>query len=124
MEIEKILNSSLEHIRDLADANTVIGTPIVVGKTTVIPVTKVCMGTVSGGSDIPTKTPVNAMYPFGGTNALGMSLSPVAFISATDSGIVVTPVEYKNPVDKLIDIAMPLADKIMQKLNCKCEGKQ
>ena len=47
-KIQDIIQTSLENIRTMVDANTVIGDPIVAaGNVTIIPVSKVSMGTAS-----------------------------------------------------------------------------
>lgn len=128
--IDNILKISMEHIRNLVDANTVIGTPIALPDGSyVIPVTKVGMGLLSGGCDIPTANPIKksaeavcSEYPFGGTAAVGMGLSPVAFITVKDGDIKFTPVEYKSAVDRLIDTAIPILNSIAEKLIPNCEN--
>jgi len=55
--INGFMGISMEKIRSVVDANTMIGDPIQCGDgTTVIPVSKVSLGFASGGSDIPTRT--------------------------------------------------------------------
>ena len=51
-KIEEIIRTSLENMRSMVDANTVIGDPYVTpGGVTVIPVSKVSVGFASGGVD-------------------------------------------------------------------------
>ena len=51
-KLQEIIAASLENIRSMVDANTVIGDPINTPQgTTIIPVSKVSMGYVSSGSD-------------------------------------------------------------------------
>lgn len=121
--IENILKISMEHIRNLVDANTIVGSPInLCDGSTIIPISKVGMGLVSGGLDIPTKTPIKksaedqqATYPFGGTAAAGMGLSPIAFIIVQNDTVKILPVEYKSAVDRLIDTALPIINTIADK---------
>lgn len=123
--IENILKISMEHIRHLVDANTIVGSPInLCDGSTIIPISKVGMGLLSGGCDIPTKNPIKksaddaglcAEYPFGGTAAVGMGLSPIAFIIVQNETIRVMPVEYKSSVDRLIDTVIPIISSIADK---------
>ena len=56
-KISGIIETSLEQIRNVVDANTIIGNPInTPGGTTVIPVSKVMVGFASGGVDYNTKS--------------------------------------------------------------------
>ena len=51
-KLQEIIQSSLENIRSMIDANTVIGNPISTPSgTVIIPVSKISMGFASGGMD-------------------------------------------------------------------------
>ena len=55
-QVEGLMGVSVEKIRQMVDANTVVGSPIALPDgTTIIPVSKVSYGFESGGSDLPTK---------------------------------------------------------------------
>lgn len=76
--INGFMGISMEKIRSVVDANTMIGDPIhCADGTTVIPVSKVSLGFASGGSDIPTRT---AKEYFAGGAGAGMSVKPVGFL--------------------------------------------
>ena len=75
--VNKIMENTLEKMRQMVDVSTIIGEPIVTGETTLIPVSKVSYGFTSGGTDLPSKQ--NAEL-FGGAGGGGITISPVAFI--------------------------------------------
>ena len=55
-KIPEIIRSSLENIRAMVDANTIVGEPITVsGGTVIIPISKISMGVASGGIDYNSK---------------------------------------------------------------------
>ena len=55
-KLQEIIQSSLENIRSMIDANTVIGNPISTPSgTVIIPVSKISMGFASGGMDFNSK---------------------------------------------------------------------
>ena len=61
-KLQDIIRTSLENIRSLVDANTVIGNPInTESGTTIIPVSKISVGYVSGGLDYAVKNVVHAV---------------------------------------------------------------
>lgn len=88
-----ILKSSLESIKDLAGAETVIGTPITtpVG-TVIIPVSKVSVGIASGGVDYDGKNNApqgqRKSKNFGGGGGTGITVSPVCFLVVSATGSV------------------------------------
>ncbi len=87
--ISEILQSSLENIRSMVDANTVIGNPInTPSGTVIIPVSKISMGIASGGLDYNGKDSSNKQQNFGGGGGTGLSVVPVGFLVVTAEGKV------------------------------------
>lgn len=108
--IEAIMNVTLDNLKAMVDADTIIGTPITVGEVTLIPISKVSFGLATGGSDIPTKSP-NAM--FGGGGGAGVSVTPIAFISVSGTNVKMLQVDSETaPINKLIEEAPELIGKI------------
>ena len=82
MPLKQVIDSSLENLKKVLNADTVVGTPITLpGDVTVIPVSKVSCGFTSGGVDFDSKTNPRREQPhFGGGNGAGISVTPVTFI--------------------------------------------
>lgn len=74
--IEGMMGVTMEKIRQLVDANTIIGEPITVDGATIIPISRVTFGFASGGSDVGAKT---NKQMFGGGTGAGVSIAPIAF---------------------------------------------
>ena len=75
-KLQDMIRTSLESIRAMVDANTVVGTPInTPAGTTIIPISKVSLGYASGGVDFGSKTA--AAKNFGGGGGTGLTLHPV-----------------------------------------------
>ncbi|MBO4791121.1 MAG: sporulation protein YtfJ [Clostridia bacterium] len=91
-KIQEILSASLENIRSMVDANTVIGTPInTPSGTVIIPVSKISMGIASGGIDYAGKSEEaikSKLQNFGGGGGTGLSVTPVGFLVVTAEGRV------------------------------------
>lgn len=88
-KLQDIIQTSLESLRTLVDANTVIGDPInTPSGTTIIPISKISMGYVSGGLDYNGKAPVAGKQNFGGGGGTGLSISPVGFLTVLADGRV------------------------------------
>ena len=87
-KISEIIESSLANLREMIDADTVVGKPIDTGTgTVIIPISKVSMGFATGGMDYPGKK--EKMPPatgFGGAGGTGLTVSPVAFLVIKDNG--------------------------------------
>jgi sporulation protein YtfJ len=93
------------------DANTVIGTPIVVAEgVTIIPVSKISYGFASGGSDLPSKSSSDL---FGGGAGAGVNITPVAFLTVKNGEINLLPVVSKpDTFDRLVSLVPDAVGKI------------
>lgn len=92
-KLSEIIKTSLENIKGMLDANTVIGEPITSpGGSTLIPVSKISVGYVSGGVDYVGKKSIErtekaaASNNFGGGGGTGITLTPVAFVVMKPNG--------------------------------------
>lgn len=113
--IHSMMGVVLEKIKDIVDANTVIGDPVsCIDGTIIIPVSKISFGFGLGGSDIPTKTPAS-QYPFGGGSGAGLSVVPVAFLVVSNGKVELIPLCVdSSPTDKLIGMVPEVIDKISE----------
>lgn len=91
-KLQEIIQSSLENIRSMIDANTVIGNPIITPSgTVIIPVSKISMGFASGGMDFNGKNEEAMrarLQNFGGGGGTGLSIAPVGFLVVGADGSV------------------------------------
>lgn len=98
-KLTEIIQASLEEIKQVVDANTIIGTPINTPQgTTIIPVSKVMVGFASGGLDYLGKNmkkvadsaekPAPLQTNFGGGGGTGVTVQPVGFLIVSPDGDV------------------------------------
>ncbi len=109
-KLQDLVRTSLESIRTLVDANTVVGDPIITEQgVTIIPVSKISVGYASGGLDYAVKNePQNSVKPknFGGGGGTGLSVAPIGFIVIGKTGNVdFINVGMKVPSDPIGQIA-------------------
>lgn len=129
--IENIMQSSMEHIKRLADVNTVIGTPLMADDNTMIlPVSKVSLGMLVGGGEYTAVSPIKKSafeydaengYPFIGASAVGMSLTPLAFLAVQSGTVRVLPAKQDCPADRLIDLVPQMietAERMVKEYSC------
>ncbi len=110
--INGFMGISMEKIRSVVDANTMIGDPIQCGDgTTVIPVSKVSLGFASGGSDLPTRT---AKEYFAGGAGAGMSVKPVGFLVVQNGDVRL--VQLSMNADKG-NVALNMIPEIIDKIS-------
>ena len=118
-KINDIIKVSLEKIKDIVGAETIIGSPIETnGGTTIIPVSRVAVGFASGGLDYSpesmSKEPKEAKSSllknanFSGGGGTGISVSPIGFLVVGKDGRVEL-LTIDNPsagdsIDKLVSV--------------------
>lgn len=108
------MNTSMDKIHDLVDVNTIIGDPISSPDgTTIIPISKVSFGFVSGGSDIPSNVPKDV---FAGGAGAGVTIKPQAFIVISKDGDakILEIGGKQSPIDGIIDNAPALLNKVKE----------
>ena len=120
--VEGLMGVSVDKIREMVDANTVVGTPIVLGDgVTLIPVSKISYGFATGGSDLPTKSSPDL---FGGGSGAGINITPVAFLTIKDGEINLLPVTSKpDATDRFLSMVPGVMDKISDLTKKKKEEK-
>ena len=108
--IQGLMGVTIEKIRDMVNAETIIGDPIHVDGTTIIPVSRVTFGFASGGSDV---APSSNQQMFGGGSGAGVSVTPVAFLVVSNGNVrTVQLVEKVSAVDNVIASLPELVDKV------------
>jgi len=112
--LNELMRTTMEHIKTMADANTIIGTPIHAEGVTLIPVSKMSFGIAGGGSEFTTKNVPNKDN-FGGGSAANAKLEPVAFLVVREDGSVkLLPVAPPpaTTVDRVIETVPEVVDKV------------
>ena len=119
--IKSVMAAALEGLKGIADVNTVIGEAVeTVNGTVIIPVSKVSLGLIIGGSDFEgaglTDDKDNL---FGGGAGGGVTIEPVAFLVVTKDDIKMMSVDSESAMNmrvldlipKAIDVASELFNK-------------
>lgn len=103
--INDLLSGTIEKLKGLVDVDSIVGKPIITAdNTTVVPITKVCFGFLTGGGEINSSKEknVNPSDPFAGIGG-GVSLIPIGFLVVSENNATIVKPEGDN-VDKWLDI--------------------
>ena len=122
--INSLMDTTMKKIKELVDANTIIGDPITTPDgTTIIPVSKVTYGFASGGSDLPTKESTREC--FGGGSGAGITIQPIAFLSISKGVTKLIPIEkYDGAADRIVGMIPEAFDKISSFIKKDKKDKQ
>lgn len=113
-DIDKLIDNTFESIKNIVDANTIIGSAIhLSNKLFVIPISKVSVGVVSGGGEFSKKTKLKNMSVGSST---GFTITPIGFVSVLDSSIQFISTLTSDSVSvKLFETLLDISGKILSK---------
>ncbi len=98
--LDEIIEKTFAHIKDIVDANTVVGTTIkLTDKTFVIPVSKISVGLISGGGILPK----SKREPFSAGSGTGFNIVPIGFVAISDGIFSFLPVNTDNFSKTIVD---------------------
>lgn len=123
--INEVLHTTMSKIKELVDANTVVGQPIVTQDgVTLIPVSRLSFGFATGGSDFG-KTQ-NVPKNFGGGAGAGVNVIPVAFIIIKDGNVRMLPVAppAHDAVGRAVELVPEMFDKVTDYIDKKTAEKK
>ncbi|HYG59198.1 MAG TPA: GerW family sporulation protein [Symbiobacteriaceae bacterium] len=113
--IQGLMKTAMESLKGMIDVNTVVGDPVETqGGDVIIPISRVAFGFATGGGEYATHdgNPETAEFPFAGGSGAGVSVQPVGFLVVGQTGVRMLPVEGGQPIDRLIEMAPQLIEKL------------
>ncbi|KRQ86802.1 putative spore protein YtfJ [Caloramator mitchellensis] len=114
--IEALMRTTMDNLREMIDVNTIVGEPVETHDgTVIIPISKVCIGFASGGTEFTNERKMDdkAKFPFGGGSGAGMTLHPVAFLVVSKDSVKLLPVNQANSIERIIDGVPDLIEEII-----------
>lgn len=124
--LPNMLDNAITKIREMIDANSVIGEPIVTADAvTIIPISRISIGFGGGGSDFISKNANNQQNPFGGGVGAGVRVTPVAFLIIKDGNVRMLPVATpaNSTADRIVEMVPDTLDKIVTFVESHIEHK-
>lgn len=116
-KLEGLVEAAMQNLRSIADGETIVGKPVTVGETTIIPISSVKVGFATGGSDLPTKS---SKDQFGGGTGGGIKVDPIAFITITNGDVKLLQMTVNQSKENaLINMVPDALDKISSFFNKK-----
>ena len=108
-KLQEVVQATLAQIRNMIDADTVMGTPVETASgTTLIPISKVAAGFATGGLDFNDRNGGSKDKPqnFGAGGGTGISVQPIGILAVSKNGDVeMINIGMKNPSDPVEQIA-------------------
>jgi len=108
------MKTAMESLKGMVDVNTVVGDPVETQSGDVIvPISRVSFGFATGGGEYAARPGADSgdgsgEFPFAGGSGAGVSVQPVV----GQGTVRMLPVEGGQPLDRLIDMAPQIIDKL------------
>jgi sporulation protein YtfJ len=137
--IEGLMKTAMQNIKEMVDVNTILGDPVeTLDGSVIVPISRVTFGFAAGGSEFETnpvkakekdrdksqETVENSKFPFGGGSGAGITINPVAFLVVGKEQTKLLPVESNVLVDRILDSAPQLLDKLQHLISPKNQDKE
>lgn len=117
-KIESIMKEAINKLKDMVDSSTVIGSPIVLENTTIIPITKVTVGFVAGGGEYSQNIPPkNAQkeYPFAGGSSAGISVTPMGFLVGNGEKLKLIKIDNTSTFEDIMKLVGDVTKNLKKK---------
>ena len=104
--IENIMQTAMSEIKEMVDVNTVIGDPVIsTNGSTIIPVSRVCFGFVSGGGEYGDMAGEgqDAKHPFSGGAGSGVSINPIGFLVVDEEHVELISVNGRSLFEHVVE---------------------
>ncbi|HBE76365.1 MAG TPA: sporulation protein YtfJ [Firmicutes bacterium] len=136
--IEGLMKTAMQNIKEMVDVNTILGDPVeTLDGSVIVPISRVTFGFAAGGSEFeaaqaktkdkdrgsqePTE---DNKFPFGGGSGAAITINPVAFLVVGKEQTKLLPVESNVLVDRILDSAPQLLDKLQNLISPKSQEKE
>lgn len=121
--MENLIADAVGKLREIADANTIIGKHIEVGNgTTIIPVSRVRVGLGLGGSDFTGKHNTDAL---GAGAGAGVTVTPMAFLIINNGVVTLKQLgDGDSTANKVVELVPEIFDKVTSMVNNAMENKK
>lgn len=120
--IQGLMKTAMENLKQMIDVNTIVGDPVETPDGSVIlTVSKVGFGFAAGGSEFnASNTDSNdpqkaSKLPFGGGSGGGVSITPIAFLIVSSTGVKMLHLDESTHLyEKILEAAPQTVEKIQQ----------
>lgn len=126
--IKSLMDTTLDTIKGVIDANTIVGDPIRNNNTVVVPISKITIGFGIGGGEYSKgydkKDPnasSNQEPGFAGGSGAAISVQPVAFVVVENEETRLMSLDHNI---NMIDTVLNITPKVIEKLQNMKKGKQ
>ncbi len=125
--IENIMQTAMSEIKEMVDVNTVVGDPVIsTDGSTIIPISKVSFGFVSGGGEYgeaKENSQDESKYPFSGGAGSGVCITPVGFLVVSEGDVRLLSVSGRTLIDQIVETVPHVITEIKEAFR-RCQDEE
>lgn len=120
MEVENVVRENLESLfgklEKFLKSETVVGQPIVIGETTIVPIVAITFGCATGVGTGTGNDPKSGSGSGTGSGlSSGAKITPTAVLVIKDGDVALLPIKDKSSLENLLNKVPDLMEKIQKK---------
>ena len=124
--IKSLMDTTLDTIKGVIDANTIVGDPIRNNNTIIVPISKITIGFGIGGGEYSKgydkkENNTNQEPGFAGGSGAAISVQPVAFVVVENEETRLMSLDHNI---NMIDTVLNITPKVIEKIQNMKKGKQ
>ena len=104
--VDNVLETTLKNLKNMIDMSIVMGDERKIGEWTLVPISKISLGFVSGGGEYGNskKLKHEPSFPFAGGGGGGCNITPIGFLAISSSKQKFIKVDNTSDIEKIIDV--------------------
>lgn len=104
MQIDKLIEGTIENLKSVVDSNNIVGKPIVNGDLVVVPISKITFGFVVGGGEYGSVYDSAHELPHANASGAGVNVQPIGFLVSDKNQVKFVSVEECKGESKWSDL--------------------
>ena len=104
MQIDKLIEGTIENLKGVVDSNNIVGKPIVNGDLVVVPISKITFGFVVGGGKYGSVYDGEHELPHANASGAGVNMQPIGFLVSDKNHVKFVSVDESQGDSKWSDL--------------------
>ncbi len=104
MQIDKLIEGTIENLKSVVDSNNIVGKPIVNGDLVVVPISKITFGFVAGGGEYGSVYDAERELPHANASGAGVNMQPIGFLVSEKNSVKFVSVDESQGDSKWSDL--------------------
>ena len=104
MHLDNLIDNTIDNLKNVINTSNVIGKPIDINGKTIVPVSKVTFGFVTGGAEYSTSQDKDSELPYASGSGGGVNIVPIGFLMCEDDDYKFIKVSKNDGEDKWTEL--------------------